>query len=297
MSKSNSERCAQLRGLVQAKQLSLMMEAHNGLSAKVAERAGFKAIWASGLSISTTMGVRDSNELSWTQSLDVLEYMSDAASVPILFDGDTGYGNFNNARILVRKLEQRGIAGVVIEDKLFPKMNSFVGERQPLADIAEFQGKIRAMKDTQTCDDFQVVARVEALIAGQGMDEALRRAESYMVAGADAIFIHSKRLDADEILEFGRQWGRQCPLVVAPTTYSKTPLDALEGAGISVCICANQNMRAALVAMEAVCRSLLQAGALHVVEDQIASLREVFGIIGYEELEAANERYLPYVGN
>ncbi|MEK6297312.1 MAG: isocitrate lyase/phosphoenolpyruvate mutase family protein, partial [Paraburkholderia tropica] len=133
------------------------------------------------------------NEASWTQVVDNLEFMADASDLPILLDGDTGYGNFNNVRRLVRKLEQRGIAGVCIEDKVFPKTNSFIGgEAQPLADIDEFCGKIKAGKDSQTDENFSIVARVEALIAGWGMDEALKRAEAYRLAGADAILIHSK---------------------------------------------------------------------------------------------------------
>lgn len=182
-----------LREMITSQDLEFIMEAHNGLSAKIVEETGFKGIWASGLSISASLGVRDNNEASWTQVLEVLEFMSDAVNIPILVDGDTGYGNFNNMRILVRKLEQRNIGGVCIEDKLFPKTNSFIsGESQPLASIDEFCGKIKAAKDSQNNADFVVAARVEALIAGWGMDEALRRAEAYRLAGADAILIHSK---------------------------------------------------------------------------------------------------------
>ena len=143
------------------------MEAHNGLSAKIVQEAGFEGIWASGLSISASLGVRDNNEASWTQVLEVAEFMADAATIPILLDGDTGYGNWNSMRRLVKKLEQRGIAGVCIEDKVFPKTNSFVRcATQPLADIDEFAGKIKAGKDAQSDDDFVLVARVEAFVAG-----------------------------------------------------------------------------------------------------------------------------------
>lgn len=129
----------QLRKLMFSNEPTILMEAHNGLTAKLVEEAGFAAIWGSGLSVSAGLGVRDSNEASWTQVLEVLEFMNDACSLPILLDGDTGYGNFNNARRLVKKLEQRGIAGVCMEDKLFPKTNSFIdGEKQALADVDEF---------------------------------------------------------------------------------------------------------------------------------------------------------------
>src|SRR5215211_583601 len=147
-----------LRTMLDGPGLHFLMEAHNGLSAKIAEEAGFLGIWASGLSISAALGVRDNNEASWTQVLEVVEFMSDATSIPILLDADTGYGNFNNMRRLVRKLEQRGVAAVCIEDKLFPKTNSFIkSEEQPLADLEEFTGKIKAVKDAQDDPDFSLV--------------------------------------------------------------------------------------------------------------------------------------------
>src|SRR3954452_1840132 len=181
------KKTTQLRNLINSNQLESIMEAHNALSARIVEEAGFKGIWGSGLSMSAAMGVRDNNEASWTQVLEVLEFMSDATTIPILLDGDTGYGNFNNMRRLVKKLEQRDIAAVCIEDKLFPKTNSFINsERQPLADLEEFAGKIKAVKDGQSDPDFSLVARLEGFIAGWGLDEMLRRAEACHVAGADA---------------------------------------------------------------------------------------------------------------
>src|SRR4026209_76310 len=148
------KKTTQFRRLLKSNRLEFLMEAHNGLSARIVEETGFRGIWASGLSISAALGVRDNNEASWTQVLEVVEFMSDATRIPILLDGDTGYGNFNNMRRLVKKLEQRDVAAVCIEDKLFPKTNSFIGgENQPLADVDEFSGKIKAAKDTQSDDD------------------------------------------------------------------------------------------------------------------------------------------------
>ena len=115
----------QFKQMLHSNQLEFILEAHDGLSAKIVEEAGFKGIWGSGLAISAALGVRDNNEASWTQVLDVTEFMSDASSIPMLLDADTGYGNFNNVRRLVKKLEQRKIAAMCIEDKLFPKTNSF----------------------------------------------------------------------------------------------------------------------------------------------------------------------------
>src|SRR5471032_3187444 len=200
-------RSLRLREMLLSNELEFLMEAHNGLSARIVREAGFKAIWASGLTISAQFGVRDNNEASWTQVVDMLEFMADASDLPILLDGDTGYGNFNNMRRLVRKLESRGIGGVCIEDKIFPKTNSFIdGEAQPLADMDEFCGKIKAGKDAQTDDDFCIVARVEALIAGWSLSEALKRAEAYRLAGADAILIHSKKSTPADIDAFMAEW-------------------------------------------------------------------------------------------
>ena len=282
-----------LRRAIEGPELGFLMEAHNGISAKIVEEAGFGGIWASGLTISASLGLRDSNEASWTQVLDVLEYMADASRLPILVDGDTGYGNFNNVRRLVRKLGERGIAGVCIEDKLFPKTNSFIGEDQPLAEIGEFCGRIKAGKDAQGSDDFVLVARVEALISGRGMEEALRRAEAYHAAGADAILIHSKKSDADEIFEFCRRWANRAPVVIVPTTYYPTPTDLFRQAGIATVIWANHLMRSSITAMRETATRIHDDQSLNEVEGRVASVKDIFRLMGNAELEEAERRYLP----
>lgn len=287
-------RAAALRRMLTSPDVEFLMEAHNGLSARIAEEAGFSGIWGSGLAISAALGVRDSNEASWTQVLDVVEFMADATTVPILLDGDTGYGNFNNARRLVRKLEQRGVAGVCIEDKTFPKTNSFLnGEAQPLADVAEFCGKVRAAKDSRTDEDFCVVARVEALIAGWGMDEALRRADAYAAAGADAVLVHSKRSDASEIEEFMRRWDGAAPIVIVPTMYHATPLHVFEQCGVSLVIWANQLLRASVAALQQTAAMIAADRGLWRVEDDIVSVKEIFRLQDVDELADAEARYLP----
>jgi phosphoenolpyruvate phosphomutase len=290
---AGATRSAKLRQMLLSEQLEFLMEAHNGLSARIVREAGFSGIWASGLSISAQLGVRDNNEASWTQVVDVLEFMADASDLPILLDGDTGYGNFNNMRRLVRKLEQRGIAGVCIEDKQFPKTNSFLnGERQPLADIAEFAGKIAAGKDTQHDPNFSIVARVEALIAGWGMEEALRRAEAYRRAGADAILIHSKLSKPDEILTFAREWAGRGPLVIVPTKYYSTPTNVFRLAGISLVIWANHMVRSATSAMQSVAKEVFASQTLVNIEDRIVAVDEIFRLQDAEEYSAAERLYL-----
>lgn len=274
--------------------LDRIMEAHSGLSARIVEEAGFDGIWASGLSMSAMLGVRDANEASWTQVVEVVEFMADATTVPILLDADTGFGNFNNARRLVRKLEQRGVAALCVEDKLFPKTNSFInGEKQQLADPVEFAGKIRAMKDAQTDPDFCVVARVEALIAGWGQAEALRRAEAYHNAGADAILIHSKKPTGDEVLAFAREWAGRSPLVVVPTTYHQTPVADFEAAGVGLAIWANHILRASITAMQAAAARIHREGSIAGINEDIVPVREIFRLQDVPELLAAEGRYLP----
>lgn len=281
-----------LKKLIESKDLSFLMEAHNGLSAKIVEEAGFKGIWGSGLSISASLGVRDNNEASWTQVLDVVEFMSDATTIPLLLDGDTGYGNFNNMRRLVNKLEQRDIAGVCIEDKIFPKTNSFLrGEVQPLADMDEFCGKIKAGLDSRRDDDFCIVARVEALIAGHGLKEALKRAEAYRQAGATAILMHSKKSNADEIFAFMKEWGNRAPVVIVPTKYYSTPTEQFREHNVSTVIWANHLLRSAIQSMQQTAKTIFTEESLHNVEDKVVAVSEVFRLQNDDELAEAEKKY------
>lgn len=274
-------------------ELSFLMEAHDALSAAIAARSGFQGLWASGLSISTSLGYRDANEASWTEVVDAVERIVDATGIPVLVDGDSGFGNFNNARLGAKKLHQRGASGICLEDKGFPKMNSFVGDRHPLADTAEFCGRLRAVKDAVPDQGFVLVARIEALIAGFGQDVALERAHAYAEAGADAILIHSKKSVADEILAFARAWRNRLPVVIVPTKYYATPVSAYREAGISAVIWANHNLRAAAAAMRKVCGRIVAETSIAGIEPEVAKLDELFDLLGYDELAAAEERYLP----
>ncbi len=282
-----------LRALLEPGRLDFIMEAHDGLSARIAAEAGFAALWASGLSISASLGVRDNNEASWTQVLEVAEFMADASGAPILLDGDTGYGNFNNFRRFVRKLESRGVAGVCIEDKLFPKTNSFLrGETQPLAAVDEFCGKLKAGRDALRDDDFVIVARTEALIAGWGLAEALRRAEAYREAGADAIIVHSAKSRPDEVLAFLDAWENRHPVILIPTKYHTTPVEVFERRQVAAVVWANHLLRAALPAMQRVAARIARERSTTGVEEEIAPLSEVFRLQGDDELREAEARYL-----
>ncbi len=287
-------RAKKLRQMMLGKEVAVLMEAHNGLTAKLVKEAGFEAIWGSGLSISAALGVRDNNEASWTQVLDVLEFMADASDMPILLDGDTGYGNFNNVIRLVKKLEQRGIAGVCLEDKLFPKTNSFIdGDKQALAEVDEFCGKIRAAKDTQFDKDFVVVARTEAFIAGWGLQEALLRATAYAESGADVILVHSARKDSKEILSFMQHWKKPTPVVIVPTKYPTEPMNKFVEAGITNFIFANQCVRTVVSSVQQTLKKLKTTMDLMSVEGEIAKVDEIFRLQDMKEFAKLEDRYLP----
>jgi len=290
MSKAQST-TTQLKALLQASELCFIMEAHNALAARLAERAGFKAVWASGLTISASMGLRDANELTWTQVLELVEPMTDFINTPVLLDADSGYGDFNIFSRFVKKAEACGIAGVCIEDKAFPKRNSFADTDHTLADIGEFTAKIRAAKDAQQNPDFCLVARTEALVAGAGMDAALERATRYEDAGADALFVHSKQSTATEIQEFTKHWGGTIPLVIAPTTYASTPTNDFENMGISTVIWANHGLRAAIKAMENTYQDIHNRRSVEGVEGHIATIKDILSLTKTEELLKAEQSY------
>ncbi|MFC6015699.1 phosphoenolpyruvate mutase [Plantactinospora solaniradicis] len=284
----------QLRRLLVDEAPCVLMGVHDGLSARIAVEEGFRALWASGLCISTALGVRDSDEASWTQLLNSVESMVDNTRVPVLVDGDTGHGNFNTARRFAGRAERIGAAGVCFEDKTFPKMNSFFGVGHELVPVAEFCGKIKACKDGQQDPGFVVVARTESFIAGQGVDEAVARAEAYAAAGADAIFVHSRQPTAVEIAAFSARWHGGVPIVIAPTTYHRTTLDEFHQLGVGGVIWANQSMRAAFSAMRKACRDMRSSGVISGVEEEIASLKEIFALLGYEDLEREERRYASF---
>jgi len=287
------KKTTRFRELLYSGRLEFLMEAHNGLSGKIVEESGFMGIWASSLALSASMGMRDNNEVSWSQAVEFVEQISDATTIPILLDADTGYGNFNNVRLLVKKLEKHSVAAVCIEDKLFPKTNSFINsDKQQLISVEEFCGKIKAAKDTQNDQDFSVVARTEAFIVGQGLEEVLKRAEAYYNAGADAILVHSKISDPSEIISFIQEWRNTCPVIIAPTMYCNTPTHVFEEIGISIVIWANHMLRASITNMQSLAERVYQDRSISNVEQEIVPVKEIFRLQNADELEAAERKYL-----
>lgn len=285
-----------LRALMARPGGSYLLEAHSAVAARIAHEAGVPGLWASSLTLSCAQGVRDNSEMTMTEALQVLESMTTAVPCPVLFDGDTGYGTFGHFQMLVKRLQSRSVAGVAIEDKVFPKTNSFLrSEQQELSPIEEFCGKIRAGKDAQRDADFVIVARTEALIAGLGMEVAVERAERYVDAGADAILIHSKARTFAEISEFMRRFSRRVPVVCVPTTYYSTPPEAFTEAGIGLVIWGNHMLRASVQAMKETARRIAASGSAREIEGQIASVPDLFrlqdaeGLFDLERIYAQGE--------
>src|SRR5215475_1475311 len=267
--------------------------AHDALSAKLAEEAGFGAIWASGFGISAVQAVPDANILTLTETLEAVRRICDAVSVPVVADCDNGYGNAINVMRTASEFERAGAAGICIEDNEFPKRCSFyAGVRRDLVPAEEHARKIEAACSARHRRDFTVIARTEALIAGLGLEEALRRAQAYAEAGADAVLVHSKEPDFSELRRFGELWTLDVPLVAVPTTYPGVGLDELSAAGFRMSIFANQPLRAAIVAMRDALRTLRETGRASSVDDRIVPLEEVYRLVGVPELKANEQRFL-----
>ena len=273
---------------------AIAMAAHNPLSAKLAaEAGGFDVIWASGFELSAAYAVPDASIVSPGVHLENTRAMGEVQDLPIIADLDTGFGNAINLAYAVPRYEAAGVAAIVIEDKTFPKDSSLrVDGRQALVAIQEFEGKIAAAKDLSS---MLVIARTEALIAGMGQDEALKRGLAYEKAGADAILIHSKQKTPDEVLSFCRAWTGNVPLVLVPTSYpqlSFADIARLTDGKVGLVICGNHAVRAAVAGMRHAFSKIAEEGGIAGVEKDIATVSEIFELQGDKEMRELERKYL-----
>ncbi len=287
-----------LRRLLQRPGIIKAVGAHDALSAKLIERAGFDAVWASGFAISASLKcLPDASFITSTEQLEVERNMAEAVTIPIIADCDTGYGNALNVMRTVTDRERAGVAAICIEDNVYPKRCSFyAGVRRELVPIEEHCGKIKAAKAAQTVPDFVVIARTEALIAGWGREEALKRAEAYAEAGADAVLIHSKSPTFDELKAVAKAWSGRIPLVVVPTIFDQVTTAELEDAGFKIVIYANQLVRASIRAMQDALDLIKRDTRPGSVNDRIVALKDVYEIVGVPRMEEDERRFLPVGG-
>lgn len=285
-----------MRNRIAEKELVLGVGARDALEAKLIEQAGFDFVWSSSLAVSASFAVPDANLISMYQYLAAARSMNEVVSIPIIADCDTGYGNANNVMYAVKLYEEAGIAGISIEDKKFPKDNSLLaGGRQELAPLEEFAGKIKAAKDTQKSDAFFLIARVEALIAGWGQEEALTRSYRYVEAGADCIMIHSKAKTPDEIIDFIKQWNGAAPLMLVPTTYpSLTEKDIKALGKVKITVYANQLIRASIKAQETILEEIKRAGGIHTSEEMMVPVTRIFELQGVPAMKANERKYMNF---
>jgi phosphoenolpyruvate phosphomutase len=283
-----------LRDKIAGGRLVTLMAAHNPLSARLAEEAGFDGIWASGFELSAAYGVPDASLLSFTTHLDMTRAIIERVTVPLVADLDTGYGNAINVGHVVGAYARAGAAAVVIEDKTFPKDTSLLpGARQELVRVEEFQGKIEAARDAAAGHDLLIIARTEALIADLGIDEALRRGAAYAEAGADLVLIHSKQKTPDEIVAFTKLWPGTVPLVIVPTAYPQLTEAKVKALGkIGVVIYANHAVRAAAKAMRETFAAIRRDGGIHEVDGRIATVEDIFELQRVAAMKAAEKKYL-----
>jgi phosphoenolpyruvate phosphomutase len=266
-----------LKELIDSKPIVKICGAFDAMSAKLVENAGFDAIWAGSFAISAINAVADASILTMTEFFEAASKMVNACKIPVIADCDTGYGGPNNVRHLVKKYENAGIAGISIEDKIFPKQNSLLenGTHQLLSE-KEFVGKIIAANEAKQNKEFMIIARVEALIAGLGMDEAIRRARAYEKAGADAILIHSKKNTPDEVFEFVDSWKGNIPIVVVPTNYNSVKIEELIQHKIKMTIYANQTLRASHASITKILDKMIKAENMKEVDKDISSMADIF---------------------
>ncbi|CAM3529416.1 phosphonopyruvate hydrolase [Bordetella sputigena] len=283
-----------LRQAITSGKLFTAMSAHNPLSAKLAEEAGFGAIWGSGFELSASHAVPDANILSAGTHLDMMRAIASVVSIPLIADIDTGFGNAVNVSYVVPQYEAAGASAVVMEDKTFPKDTSLrAGGRQELVRVEEFQGKIAAAAAARRDKDFLVIARTEALIAGLGQEEALKRALAYEEAGADAILIHSKQTTPAEVLSFIKAWPGKTPLVLVPTAYPElTEADIQQLGKVGLVIYGNHAIRAAVGAMRAVFARIRAEGGIRGVDKDLPTVKEIIRLQGDEHMRSIEAAYL-----
>ena len=285
-------RMERLRRLLAAKPLIRLMEAHNGLTGLIVEQTvvetehgprEFDGMWLSSLTDSTAKGKPDIEAVDITARMQTVSDIVEVTTKPIVFDGDTG-GKPEHFVFTVKTLERLGVSAVIIEDKRGLKRNSLFGTdaEQSQDSIEAFSHRIGAGKSAQVTDDFMIIARIESLILGAGMEDAVERASAYIDAGADGIMIHSCASTPDEILEFAdryRSFPRRVPLVVVPSTYNNVRDDELQAAGVNVVIYANQLLRSAYPAMAATARSILEHGRSLESDEAMLPIGDVLRLI------------------
>ena len=268
--------------------------AHDALTSRLAAGYGFDAVWVSGLAVATmTYAIPDVNLTTMNETLEQAVRLDRATELPVIADCDNGFGGLNNVVRTLVEFEAAGIAAISIEDNLFPKRNSLLGAdtKRELIPMAEQARRLRAAKAAQESDGFVLIARIESLIAGHGIEDACARADAYVDAGVDAILIHSRDKTLAEIEGFLSSWRGfgTVPLVAVPTLFPTFTDADLRAKGFNLIILANQPMRAAVKAVEETLGTLQRERRASAVDGHIATVDHLFELVGTAEAIARED--------
>ncbi len=283
-----------LRAGLKASEPVVAVGAHDAMSSRLVDPRSFDAVWVSGFGVSAMAhGLPDVNLITMSEALEAAIRIDVSTELPVIADCDNGFGGLNNVVRTVREYERAGIAAVCIEDNLFPKRNSLLAGsvKRELLPAGEQARRITAAKAAQETNEFLFVARVEALVAGHGIEDACMRADAYVDSGADAILIHSKDRTLGEIEGFLSSWKGlgSVPLVAVPTLFPSFSADELRAKGFNMVIFANQTMRAAVDAMEQTLTILAKERRVDAVDDGIAELGHIFDLVETQQAIAAED--------
>tara|TARA_B100001996_G_scaffold377808_1_gene360996 strand:- start:2 stop:1663 length:1662 start_codon:yes stop_codon:yes gene_type:complete len=296
------DRISSLKKILEEKGSAVGLEAHSGLSGIVVEKSEFDFIWESSLTDSASKGLPDASIVSNESRLHTIEEILNVTTKPMIVDGDTG-GDEDNFRFLVKRLENQGVSAVIVEDKIFPKRNSFGGTvGAGMEDPDTFSKKLSVGMNTKSTSDFLIIARLESLIAGLGMEETMSRTEKYINSGIDGIMIHSKLKNPDEIIEFIPKYealcsklGRRPYLIAVPTTYNSISDKELIGLGVDIIIHANHLSRASFQSMLSTAKLISESGRSLESDESIASVKELFSAVGYDKILERDSEKTPNI--
>tara|TARA_B100001029_G_C15059133_1_gene456883 strand:+ start:922 stop:2574 length:1653 start_codon:yes stop_codon:yes gene_type:complete len=285
------ERISSLVNIIKKKGHAIGLEAHSGLSGLVTEKLDFDFIWESSLTDSASKGLPDASIVGNESRIHTIDEILNVTTKPMIVDGDTG-GDEDNFRFLIKRLENQGVSAVIIEDKIFPKRNSFGGTvGAGMEDPIIFSKKLEVGMKTKSTENFLIIARLESLIAGLGMNETMMRAEKYINAGVDGIMIHSKLKEPSEVLEFIPKFeelcnklGRRPYLIAVPTTYNIISDDELINLGVDIIIHANHLLRASYKSMIDTATLISKSRRSYEADPAITSVKEIFSAVGYDKI-------------
>ena len=274
--------------------VNLVCGASNAMIAKLAENAGFDAVWLSSFEMHAWNRLPDASILNVTDYSDAVGKIADRVNIPILVDADEGGPSAINTIRMAREYSKAGAWGMCIEDNPSPKRCSFYGMKKELEKTSTTVGKIRAASEKNNKPGFAVVARTEALIQGRGIDVAIERAKAYTNAGCDGFLIHNKNKTPDEVLHFCEKYhgeGLTTPLVVVPTTYNHITVQQMNDSGISLAIYANYSVRATVKVLEELFNKVIEDDTLSAGNDLIVSMGTIFDLIAVGEMKENQEKY------